>query len=268
MKTVLFCGGFGTRLRDYSDRLPKPLVSVGNRPILWNLMKYYAFHGHRDFVLCLGYRGDLIKRFFLSYDECLSTDFIMTPTHDRRERKVELLGPDISDWTITFRDTGLHNNIAERLMAVREEVREEEMFLANYSDALTDLPLNDLIERFKNSDAVATFVSVRPSNGLSKIETDADGTVTGIDYLSDSVLINGGFFVFRNAIFDYIKRGDELVEAPFRRLIRERKLLTYRYDGFWRAMDTFKDKKKYDDMYESGERPWEVWASAEGPNPC
>lgn len=263
MKTVLFCGGFGTRLRDYSDQLPKPLVEVGNRPIMWNLMKYYAFHGHKDFVLCLGYRGDLIKKFFLSYDECLSTDFSLSPGQDRRNRRVELLGPDISDWNILFRDTGLHNNIGQRLMAVSSEVENEEMFLANYSDALCDLPMNDVIEKFRNSDALAAFIAVRPSNSLSKIEYQDDGIVTAIDYLSDSVLINGGFFVLRPEIFNYMEPGDELVEQPFARLIKERKLMTYRYDGFWRAMDTFKDKKKFDDMYEAGERTWEVWNTAD-----
>lgn len=256
MKVVLFCGGFGTRLRDFSDRLPKPLVEVGYRPIMWNLMRYYAHYGHRRFILCLGYRGDLIKEFFLNYDDCLSTDFEMTLG---KNKKVKLDGPNVSDWQILFRDTGLHNNIGQRLLAVRTEVENEEMFLANYSDALCNLPLGDMIERFQASDAVATFVAVRPSNSLSKIEREADGTVTSIDYLSDAVTINGGFFIFRPQIFDYIKPGDELVEEPFARLIADRKLTAYSYDGFWCAMDTFKDKKKFDDMFESGNRPWEVW---------
>ena len=256
MKVVLFCGGFGTRLRDYSQQVPKPLVPVGNRPILWNLMKYYSFHGHRDFVLCLGYRGDLIKEFFLNYDDCLSTDFELRPGV---QRDVKLLGPDISDWRILFRDTGLHNNIGQRLVAVQSELEQEEMFLANYSDALCDLPLGQMVEKFRSSDALASFIAVRPSNSLSKIEYGEDGLVSSIDYLSDSVLINGGFFVLRPEIFNYIEPGDELVEQPFARLIKERKLMTYEYHGFWRAMDTFKDKKKFDDMYEAGDRTWEVW---------
>lgn len=256
MKVVLFCGGFGTRLRDYSEHLPKPLVEVGNRPIMWNLMMYYAHHGHRDFILCLGYRGDLIKRFFLDYEDCLSTDFEMSFGN---RKSVKLLGPDISDWRIKFMDTGLHNSIGDRLLSAKPEVENEEIFLANYSDALSDLPLNHLIEEFRNGDAVATFVSVRPSNSLSKIQYDDSGRVTDIAYLSESVFINGGFFVLRPEIFDYMKPGEEFVEEPFRRLIDAGKLHTYRYDGFWCAMDTFKDKKKFDDMYESGNRPWEIW---------
>ena len=256
MKVVLFCGGFGTRLRDYSDLLPKPLVEVGYRPIMWNLMKYYAHHGHKSFLLCLGYRGDLIKEFFLNYDDCLSTDFELTLGETK---KVNLCGPDILDWQIFFRDTGLHNNIGQRLLAVRSEVENEEMFLANYSDALCDMPLGDMIDRFRDSDAVAAFLAVRPSNTLSKIEFEANGTVTAIDYLSATVTINGGFFIFRPEIFRYIEPGDELVEKPFARLIADKKLMAYGYDGFWCAMDTFKDKKKFDDMFESGNRPWEVW---------
>ena len=256
MKVVLFCGGFGTRLRDYSDRLPKPLVEVGYRPIMWNLMKYYAYHGHKDFLLCLGYRGDLIKEFFLNYDDCLSTDFDLTLG---KSKKVSLCDPGVSDWRILFRDTGLHTNIGQRLLAVRAAVENDEMFLANYSDALCDMPLGHMIEQFKASNAIAAFIAVRPSNSLSKIEFEPDGTVTAIDYLSSSVLINGGFFIFRPEIFEYIEPGDELVEEPFARLISDRRLMAYRYDGFWCAMDTFKDKKKFDDMFESGNRPWEVW---------
>lgn len=254
MKVVLFCGGYGTRLREFSETIPKPLVPIGNRPILWNLMKYYAHFGHRDFILCLGYRGDLIREFFLNYNECLSTDFRMSGGRD-----IELLGPGIEEWTITFLDTGQHTNIGQRLLAARGHVGDDEIFLANYSDGLTDLPLDTMIEQFKRTDAIAAFVGVRPSNSLSRIETDDDGYVQRINYLSESVFINGGFFVFRNQIFDYIREGEELVEQPFARLIAKRCLITMRYEGFWCAMDTFKDKKHFDDLYERGACPWEVW---------
>jgi glucose-1-phosphate cytidylyltransferase len=255
MKVVLFCGGFGTRLREYSETIPKPLVNIGDRPIIWNLMKYYAHHGHKDFVLCLGYRGDLIKEFFLDYRECMSTDFVLS----NGAKDIQLLGADTSDWRITFRNTGLRSNIGQRLLAVREDVEHDEIFLANYSDGLSDLPLEDFIRRFERSNAVAAFVCVRPSNSLSKVTLADGGIVTSIDYVSNSIYINGGFFALRREIFDYIEPGEELVEEPFRRLIEERRLLAYTYDGFWCAMDTFKDKKKFDDFYEQGNRPWEVW---------
>lgn len=254
MKVVLFCGGFGTRLREYSDNVPKPLVPIGPRPIVWNLMKYYAHFGHKEFILCLGYRGQALKEFFLAYDECLSTDFRLSGG------KPELMGPDISDWKISFIDTGLQSNIAKRLQNVREHLDPDEPFLANYSDGLSNLPLPDMIDKFQQSDAVASFLAVRPSNSLSKIEFTDTGHVRSIDYLSDSIFINGGFFVLSPKIFDYMEAGEELVEEPFERLIKAEKLMGYKYDGFWRAMDTFKDKKQFDEMYDRGDRPWEVWS--------
>ena len=144
MKVVLFCGGLGTRLREHSDTIPKPLVNVGYRPILWHLMRYYAHYGHKDFILCLGYRGDLIREYFLKYNECMSNDFTLS----EGGRRVELHSSDIEDWRITFVDTGLHSNIGQRLLRVREHLRGEEVFLANYSDGLSDLPLDQHIADF------------------------------------------------------------------------------------------------------------------------
>jgi glucose-1-phosphate cytidylyltransferase len=264
MKVVLFCGGYGTRLREYSETIPKPLVPVGERPILWQLMKYYAHFGHKEFLLCLGYRGQMIKEFFLNYDDCLSNDFTLAQGGQR----IELHGEDIREWTVTFLNTGMRSNIGQRLLRVRDWLEGEEIFLANYSDGLSDLPLDEHVEHFRRSGAVASFLAVRPSNSLSGVDVDADGYVRGIDYLSRSVLINGGFFVFRSEIFDYINEGEELVEAPFHRLIKARKLLAYPYSGFWSAMDTFKDKKCFDDLHESGERPWEVWNSEHTARPA
>lgn len=263
MKVVLFCGGFGTRLREFSETIPKPLAPVGDRPILWHLMRYYAHYGHEQFVLCLGYQGQMIKEFFLNYNDALSNDFTMMGGGRRRgDRRLQLHGEDIERWRITFVDTGLKANIGQRLLRVRDWVGDDEMFLANYSDGLSDLPLDTYVERFRRSDAVACFVAVRPSNSLSGVRTDGQGRVTNIEYLSDSIRINGGFFILRRAIFDYINEGEEMVEEPFHRLIAEGRLMCMEYDGFWQAMDTFKDKKRFDALHESDERPWEVWRHA------
>ena len=144
MKVVLFCGGLGTRLREHSDTIPKPLVNVGYRPILWHLMRYYAHYGHTEFILCLGYRGDLVRDYFLRYDEAMTNDF----TLHGKDRRVELHSRDLDDWKITFVDTGLHSNIGQRLMRVRKYVEDEEVFLANYADGLSDLPLDRQIAEF------------------------------------------------------------------------------------------------------------------------
>lgn len=256
MKVVLFCGGFGTRLREHSDVIPKPLVDVGNRPILWHLMKYYAHFGHKDFVLCLGYKGELIKEFFLRYDSYMYRDFLM----EEGGARLTPAASDISDWSIQFVDTGLHSNIGQRLLRVRELLDGEETFLANYSDQLSDVPLPELIEFHRQKGMTASFLSVKPSHSFHQLEIDADGVVTRLGTVSESNnWINGGYMVLNQEVFEYIEEGDELVEEPFGRLIAERCLGSMKYTGFWAAMDTFKDKIMFDRMNGRGERPWEVW---------
>ena len=256
MKVVLFCGGLGTRLREHSDTIPKPLANVGVRPIIWHLMRYYAHFGHKDFILCLGYRGDLVREYFLNYNECVSNDFTMSDGG----RKIDLHASDIQDWRITFVDTGLHSNIGQRLMRVRHHLEGEKVFLANYADGLSDLPLNEVIADFDRKKVVGSFASVRSAQSFHMVNASSDGIVEGIGPMrNDSVYINGGFFVLRSEIFDYMNEGEELVEQPFVRLIDKRLLATYRHSGFWQAMDTFKDKITLERMEARGECPWMLW---------
>ena len=256
MKVVLFCGGLGTRLREHSDTVPKPLVSVGVRPIIWHLMRFYAHHGHKDFILCLGYRGDLIREYFLNYQEGLSNDFTMS----EGGRKIELHTSDIQDWRITFVDTGLHSNIGERLRRVQKHVADEPYFLANYADGLSDVPLDKVIEDFQRKQAIASMVAINSWHSFHTVDISDDGYATRMGPVQERSLgINGGYFVLRREIFDYLQPGEELVEEPFNRLIEKRKLAVYRYDGFWRAMDTFKDKITFDRLEASGDCPWKVW---------
>jgi glucose-1-phosphate cytidylyltransferase len=259
MKVVLFCGGLGMRLRDYAENVPKPMLPLGYRPIIWHLMKYYAHFGHRDFVLCLGYRGDMIKNYFLNYEEGISNDFVLS----EGGRKRELLTSDIEDWRITFVETGLSSNIGQRLLRVKQHVINEEIFLANYSDGLSDIPLPEQIEAFKASGAVGCFVAMKPHLSYHFVSFDRNGRLEGFrDIIESGLLVNAGFFIFRREIFDYIQEGEELVEEPFKRLVSENKLLAYTYDGFWLPMDTAKDKAKLDELFASGKPPWYIWASA------
>ncbi len=256
MKVVLFCGGQGTRLREYSESIPKPLVNVGPRPILWNIMKYYAHYGHKDFILCLGYKAEVIKDYFLKYDETLSNDFVITGG----KSEVELLHRDIDDWRITFVDTGMHSNIGQRLSKVRSYLEGESEFLANYSDGLSDLPLDDFLADFKKRGVVGSFVSIPAPHAFHTVQANEDGYVERIEEIGcTKVRINGGFFAFRQEIFDFMEEGDELVLDPFDRLIEKRQLSAYSYDGFWKNMDTFKDKQSFDDLIASGNAPWEIW---------
>jgi glucose-1-phosphate cytidylyltransferase len=256
MKVVLFCGGLGTRLREHSDTIPKSLVNIGYRPILWHLMRYYAHFGHKDFILCLGYRGDLIREFFLDYRGAMSTDFVLS----EGGRRIELLEDGADDWKITFVDTGMHSNLGQRLVHVRHLLKDEEMFLANYSDGLSDLPLDQYLTKFRQSNSVARFLTVRPSQSFHAVRADESGLVTAIEPVQASdYWINGGFFCLRQEIFDYIQPGEELVEQPFKRLLSEKKLTTLKYEGYWGAMDTFKDKITLDRMEARGDCPWMVW---------
>ena len=261
MKVVLFCGGFGTRLREHSEVVPKPLVEIGSRPIIWHLMNYYAYFGHKDFILCLGYKGELIKQYFLDYNSYLYRDFQM----ERGGAKLTPPESDIADWTIQFVDTGLHSNIGQRLLHVRELLEGEDMFLANYSDQLSNYPLPELISFHREKNMVASFLSAKPAQSFHQLEVDDHGVVTKFGAAAESdYWINGGYMALNQEIFDYIEEGDELVEEPFNRLMAERRLGSVKYTGFWASMDTFKDKIMFDRMHGRGECPWEVWSKGSG----
>jgi glucose-1-phosphate cytidylyltransferase len=262
MKVVLFCGGQGMRLRGgNSDPIPKPLVEVGSRPVLWHLMKYYAHHGHKEFILCLGYGGTAIKNYFVNYDERILNDFVYTDGG----KNIELLATDIHDWRITFVDTGNSSSIGERLRRVRGHIGQDEVFLANYADGLSDLDLTSYVADFLKTGKIASFVSVPAPHTFHIVHADADNYVQKLEHVSNSLVrINGGFFVLRRQIFDYLEKDEELVIEAFARLIPKRQLLAVPYDGFWRNMDTFKDKMQLDEMVAQGPGPWEAWRVAKG----
>ncbi len=259
MKVVLFCGGYGTRLREYSETIPKPMVEIGYRPIIWHLMRYYAHFGHKDFILCLGYKGDYIKNYFLNYNECLSNNFTLS----NGGKSIVLHNSDIEDWNISFVDTGLNCNIGQRLVAVKPYLEGEEVFLANYADGLSDLDLDLYLDHFYRQDKVASFLAVQPSHSFHVVSLNGDALVENIRPASDSDLwINGGFFALKQQIFDYIQDGEELVLEPFQRLIQRKQLVAYRHRNFWACMDTLKEKMLFDEMYAKGNTPWAIWESS------
>jgi len=256
MKVILFCGGLGMRIREAGEATPKPMVHVGERPILWHVMKYYAHFGHKDFILCLGYRADVIKNYFVAYSELMSNDFVLL----NGGRDVRVFNRDIDDWTITFVDTGANANIGQRLKAVEKYLDGDKVFLANYSDNLTDFHLPDLIDAFHEQNKTAAFLCVRPSLSCHYVSMMDGGLVKEIRTLGKSdIWINGGYFVFKRSIFDYINAGEELVHEPFRRLIAAKELIGHAYDGFWKSMDTFKEKQELDELYSRGMAPWQLW---------
>lgn len=253
MKVVLFCGGLGVRMGDETQRTPKPMINVGNRPIIWHIMKYYASWGHTEFILCLGYKAESIKEYFLAYNEAFSNDFVLS----KGGQELELLGSDISDWRITFVDTGTQATIGDRLLAAAPHLGDDAYFLATYGDGLTDAPLDDMVDRLVTSDKIALFLSVRPQFSAHVVGVDDDGIVHSIDGIQEAdIWMNGGFFVFRHDVLEHINQSEELVEEPFRRLIQARDLIGYRYEGFWGPMDTMKDKQRLDALAENGGAPW------------
>ncbi|HEX3966299.1 MAG TPA: sugar phosphate nucleotidyltransferase [Trebonia sp.] len=255
MKVVLFCGGMGMRMRDGVSSAPKPMAMIGDRPLMWHVMRYYAHFGHTDFVLCLGYGGPAVKDFFLNYDETRSNDFVL-----QGAGQVELFKTDIADWRITFVDTGLHSEIGERLRRVRRFVENEEMFLANYADVFTDAPLPDMISQFAASDAAASLLAVPPQSSHHVVEVDDTGLITHVMPLQEiPQWENGGYFVMRPEIFEYLHVGEDLLADAIPRLIARRKAMAYPYKGYWSAADTVKERAQLEEMYYKGSCPWMVW---------
>ena len=260
MKVVLFCGGLGTRLREHSETIPKPMVEIGYRPIIWHLMKYYAHFGHKEFILCLGYRGDYIKQYFLNYDECLSNNFVLS----NGGKDIRLYNSDISEWKISFIDTGLHSNIGQRLRAVQPYLEGEEVFFANYADGLTDLCLSEQLDHFYSQGKIASMLCVKPSQTFDVLAMGPESQVVDLEPVSKADLwINGGFFIFRKEIFAHMQRWRRVGPRAFQATDRqERARSAIVTAAFWACMDTVKEKLMFDTMYNSGTMPWAVWDGA------
>ena len=256
MKVVLFCGGLGMRMRDGVTTGPKPMALVGERPLLWHVMRYYAHFGHTDFVLCLGYGAPAVKDFFLNYDETRSNDFVL----EGGAHELKLFKTDISEWRITFVDTGLNSPIGERLRRVRRHLADEPMFMANYADVLTDVPLPDMIERFEASNAVASLLAVPPQSSHHAVDIGDNGLIMGVTPMRDlRHWENGGYFLFRQEIFDELNEDEDLVEDALVRLVRRGQVMAYPYKGYWSPADTVKERLQLDERYHRADCPWMIW---------
>jgi glucose-1-phosphate cytidylyltransferase len=255
MKVVLFCGGMGMRIRADNQSAPKPMTTIGDRPILWHIMRWYAYHGHTEFILCLGYGANAVKSYFLNYQETASNDFVLSDGG----QGIELLSTDISDWRITFVDTGLHTAIGERLRRVRPYLDGDDMFLANYGDVLTTAPINDMIAELPE-DQVGSLLAVPPPESFHVVGFGDDGAMSGVAAVgSMDMWINGGFFVLRQGIFDYLGPGDDLVTDGCVRAAAEGRFTANKYSGFWACMDTLKERVYLEELHASDAAPWEEW---------
>jgi len=254
VKVVLFCGGYGMRMREGLDDVPKPMAMVGERPLIWHVMRYYAHFGHTEFILCMGYGSRHITRYFLDYEETRSNDFVID------KGQVVPLAADIADWKITFCNTGLNTPIGERLRRVAPHLGDDEMFLANYADVLTDAPMDHIVEAFTASGAVASLLAVAPQSSFHVVHTSESSVVTKIESVAALPLReNGGYFVFRRELLDRLVPGTDLVADTLTALAEEGKVVSYSHDGFWLPADTVKERVELDRIAMIHPAPWEVW---------
>ncbi|MBI3866083.1 MAG: glucose-1-phosphate cytidylyltransferase [Planctomycetia bacterium] len=258
MKVVILCGGQGTRLREETEFRPKPMVEVGGRPILWHIMKGYAHHGIRDFVLCLGYRGNFIKEYFLNY-EAKNNDFTISLG---QRQQIEYHGQhEEQDFRVTLVDTGLDTMTGGRIRRVKPHIVDS-TFMVTYGDGVSNVDLQRLLEFHRSHGRLATVTSVRPTSRFGLLALSAESQVT---QFAEKPEVDGwmsaGFFVFERQVFDYLEDGDSCIleRAPLERLAREGQLMAFRHEGFFFAMDTYREYQYINGLWDKGQAPWKVW---------
>jgi len=253
---VILCGGQGTRIREVSERLPKAMVDIGGRPILWHIMKLYSHYGYRRFILCLGYKGWKIKQFFLDYRAHMS-DFTLTLSNGDHEPRFHNAVAD-EDWEITFAETGPSTPTGGRVAKIAKYL-DADTFCVTYGDGLSDVDLDALLAFHRAKKKTATLTAIHPMSPFGVIEAKQGLAQTFKEKPRLAGLINGGFFVFNKRIFDALRDDSILEEAPLRGLASKGDLAVYEHDGFWMCMDTFKDVERLNQMWEKGDRPWVTW---------
>ena len=255
MKVVLLAGGFGTRMSEYTSDIPKPMVPIGGKPILWHLMNYYSEYGHKDFYLALGYKSEVVKQYFLQYN-ILNSDFKI----DFSKNSIEPINKGNLDWNVHLIDTGLNTMTGGRLKRLKEYINNE-TFMLTYGDGLSNVDLNKLIEFHKSHGKIATMSAVRPVAKFGELIINEQGEVESFKEKPqlEQGWINGGFFIFEPEIFDYLG-GDEIMleREPLENLVINNQLMSYKHDGFWKCMDTKRDHEQFEKMYSEGNKPWVI----------
>lgn len=253
MKVIILAGGFGTRLSEYTKLIPKPMVEIGGKPILWHIMNHYAKYGYKDFVVALGYKGDVIKNYFMQY-YALNNDF----TIDLSNNHVDYINEHHTDWRVTLVDTGAASLTGGRVKRLQPVIGNED-FMLTYGDAVSDVDIAKLVKTHYESGKLATVTAVHPAARFGELQLNGDGLVTSFKEKPqvNQGWINGGFFVLSPKVFDYIEGDSTTFEAePLERLAAEGQLKAYLHDGFWQCMDTVRDREKLNEMWESGNAPW------------
>jgi glucose-1-phosphate cytidylyltransferase len=258
MKVVILCGGYGTRIRDVAEDIPKPMIPIGSLPILWHIMKYYASLGHRDFILCLGYKSESIKDFFLNY-EAHTKDF--TIELGRKESLIFHTDHEESDWRVTLADTGLKSMTGARIKRIQKYVGDED-FMLTYGDGVGNIDLKALLEFHRGHGRTLTVTGVRPPGRFGEL-AHSNGVITEFNEKPQAAggRISGGFFVATPQIFNYLGDDEELVfeQRPMRKLVEDQQLMMFEHDGFWQPMDTSREFQLLNSLYDTGEAPWVNW---------
>lgn len=258
MKVVILCGGLGTRLREQTEFIPKPMVEIGGKPILWHIMKIYALYGHKEFILCLGYKGEMIKKYFLSY-EAMNNDFTIRLG---QPRKIDFKGDYVEEgWEVTLADTGETAMTGSRIKQVQKYIDDDE-FMVTYGDGLADIDLNKLLDFHHKQNKIGTLTGVHPITRFGEVIED-HGIVKNFSEkpaLSEAY-VNGGFFVFNKKLFDYlsVEENSVLEKQPLEQLVRKKELAIYPHNGFWQCMDTYRDYRYLNNLWASNDAPWKVW---------
>jgi len=260
MKVVILCGGFGTRIRDVAEDIPKPMIPVGPFPILWHIMKYYASYGFNEFVLCLGYKGKNIKDFFLNY-EYQTTDFTIKLGESPNINVHSL--HDEKGWSITFAETGLKALTGTRVRRIKKYIPEGESFHLTYGDGLSDVNIDKLLAYHKNHGKTLTLTGVRPAGRFGELGVDSNGAVIEFNEKPQATAgrINGGYFVCNYKLFDVLSDSEDLIfeKEPMGKLVRNKELMQFPHDGFWQPMDTYREFSLLNELYKTNKAPWKIW---------
>ena len=261
MKVVIFCGGQGTRLREETEFRPKPMVPIGGKPILWHIMKTFAHTGHTDFVACTGYKGEMIKEYFLNY-RAMSSDFTI---HLGDKKSIEHHGTAEDDFTVTVSDAGEQAMTGARLLKAKNYI-DDELFMVTYGDGLCDVDISKLIEFHLKHGKIATVTSVKTVSRFGMLKVDDSGSVEHFAEKPDiEGWINAGYFVFNRKVFDYLSSdpGCVLEQEPLQKLAEDGELKAFKHEGFFYAMDTYREFKKLNELWDKGEAPWAKWLSSD-----
>jgi len=260
MKTVILCGGYGTRIRDVANNLPKPMIPIGDYPILWHIMKYYSYWGHNKFVLCLGHKGDAIKEFFVNYDT-LTSDFTIKLGKDKRIAYHN--SHRENNWEVTLAETGLKSMTGARVKKIKKYVEGEDDFMLTYGDGVGDVDLKKLIAFHKKHGKILTVSGVNPPGRFGEIVCDKTGKVVEFNEKPQATAgrISGGFFVCKKEIFNYLNDREDLVfeQEPMRKLLKDKQMMMYEHNGFWQPMDTNREYSLLNSLYAKGDAPWVIW---------